>query len=141
MSDDPEALEEERRLCYVGITRAREELMLTAARQRMVKGETRFSIPSRFLKEIPEELTDEEMQEDSVSGRQGEKSRTLMTVPCPGGMRMGNPPKAMRSVLPASACSVPGRKATEAGRRQERALIRRTRLKHRGSRLSESRFP
>ena len=66
MSDDPEALEEERRLCYVGITRAREELMLTAARQRMVKGETRFSIPSRFLKEIPEELMDEEMQEDSV---------------------------------------------------------------------------
>ncbi len=51
--DDPEELEEERRLCYVGITRARKELILTCARQRMVKGETRFSKPSRFLGEIP----------------------------------------------------------------------------------------
>ncbi|MCD2492786.1 UvrD-helicase domain-containing protein [Lacrimispora sp. NSJ-141] len=52
-SDDPDELEEERRLCYVGITRAREELVLTCARQRMVNGETRFCKPSRFLAEIP----------------------------------------------------------------------------------------
>ena len=69
MSEDPEALEEERRLCYVGITRAEKTLMMTVARQRMVKGETRFSRPSRFLAEIPEEYKEEERQEDSVYQR------------------------------------------------------------------------
>ena len=69
MSEDPEALEEERRLCYVGITRAEKTLMMTGARQRMVKGETRFSRPSRFLAEIPEEYKEEERQEDSVYQR------------------------------------------------------------------------
>lgn len=55
-SDHPEEeLEEERRLCYVGITRAKRELMLTAARQRMVRGETRYNMVSRFIREIPEE--------------------------------------------------------------------------------------
>ena len=57
-SDDPLAIEEERRLCYVGITRARERLTLTAARKRMVNGETRYAAASRFLKEIPRDLTD-----------------------------------------------------------------------------------
>lgn len=52
-ADDPDELEEERRLCYVGITRARKELFLTCARQRMVNGETRFCKPSRFVGEIP----------------------------------------------------------------------------------------
>ena len=52
-SDDPDELEEERRLCYVGITRAQKELILTCARQRMVNGETRFQKPSRFVGEIP----------------------------------------------------------------------------------------
>lgn len=56
MSEDPEDLEEERRLCYVGITRARERLMLTAARMRMSRGETHYSRVSRFVEEIPEEL-------------------------------------------------------------------------------------
>lgn len=53
-SEDPEAVEEERRLCYVGITRAMEELILTSARVRMINGENRFSQVSRFVKEIPE---------------------------------------------------------------------------------------
>ncbi|MEY8336548.1 DNA helicase PcrA [Lachnospiraceae bacterium 62-35] len=53
MSDDKEAVEEERRLCYVGITRAKKHLFLTAARQRMIKGETRYSKTSRFVEEIP----------------------------------------------------------------------------------------
>lgn len=52
-ADDPEEVEEERRLCYVGITRAREELTLTCARRRMVRGETQYNKMSRFLKEIP----------------------------------------------------------------------------------------
>ena len=58
MSDDEDAVEEERRLCYVGITRARERLTLTAARQRMTNGETRFSRLSRFVEEIPPLLLD-----------------------------------------------------------------------------------
>ncbi len=52
----PEELEEERRLAYVGITRAMKELTLTAARQRMIRGETQYNTVSRFVKEIPEEL-------------------------------------------------------------------------------------
>lgn len=55
-SDDPTELEEERRLCYVGITRAKEELTLTCARRRMMRGETHYNVTSRFLKEIPTEL-------------------------------------------------------------------------------------
>ncbi len=56
--DDPSELEEERRLCYVGITRARKKLTLTAARQRMIRGETQYSKTSRFVREIPRELID-----------------------------------------------------------------------------------
>jgi len=54
--DDPEKLEEERRLCYVGITRACQKLMLTYAEQRRVHGEMRDCLPSRFIKEIPPAL-------------------------------------------------------------------------------------
>ena len=54
--EDPEALEEERRLCYVGITRAMKHLTLTCARMRMTRGETHMSAISRFLREIPQEL-------------------------------------------------------------------------------------
>lgn len=58
MSGDKTEMEEERRLCYVGITRAKKELVLTAARQRMINGETRWSKPSRFINEIPSDLLD-----------------------------------------------------------------------------------
>ncbi len=51
-------LEEERRLCYVGITRAKENLFLTCSKQRTIFGSTSCNPPSRFLKEIPEELLD-----------------------------------------------------------------------------------
>jgi DNA helicase-2/ATP-dependent DNA helicase PcrA len=53
-------LEEERRLCYVGITRAQRDLYITCARQRTVFGAHGYAIPSRFLAEIPSELTDRE---------------------------------------------------------------------------------
>ncbi len=56
--DDPEELEEERRLCYVGITRAEQKLTLTCARKRMVRGETQYNRISRFVTEIPPELLD-----------------------------------------------------------------------------------
>ncbi|WP_458397903.1 3'-5' exonuclease, partial [Anaerotignum sp.] len=51
-------IEEERRLCYVGITRAKEELFLTHAKSRMQHGITQYNPPSRFLKEIPADLVD-----------------------------------------------------------------------------------
>ena len=54
--DDPSELEEERRLCYVGITRAMKKLTLTSANQRMRNGEMNFSRPSRFINEIPRHL-------------------------------------------------------------------------------------
>ena len=54
---EPDELEEERRLCYVGITRARERLYLSHAWARMLFGSTQYNPPSRFLKEIPEHLT------------------------------------------------------------------------------------
>ena len=57
-SDDPIAVEEERRLCYVGMTRAKKELFLSAARSRTVNGNLMFNELSRFVKEIPEELLD-----------------------------------------------------------------------------------
>ena len=54
-SEDPTDLEEERRLCYVGITRAMRQLTMTCARQRMARGEIQYNRMSRFIKEIPEE--------------------------------------------------------------------------------------
>ena len=53
---EPQELEEERRLCYVGITRAKENLFLTCSKQRTVFGSTSYNPVSRFLEEIPEEL-------------------------------------------------------------------------------------
>ncbi len=52
-ADDPTEIEEERRLCYVGITRAKKELVMTCARRRMIRGETQYNKMSRFLKEVP----------------------------------------------------------------------------------------
>ncbi|MCM1181002.1 MAG: UvrD-helicase domain-containing protein [Clostridium sp.] len=55
-SEEEDAVEEERRLCYVGITRAKEQLFLSAARQRMMHGSTNYNPVSRFIKEIPEDV-------------------------------------------------------------------------------------
>lgn len=57
-ADDKTELEEERRLAYVGITRAMEELTLTCAKMRMIRGETQYNAVSCFVKEIPKELLD-----------------------------------------------------------------------------------
>lgn len=58
ISEDMEDIEEERRLAYVGITRAMQELTLTCAKARMVRGETQYNAVSRFVREIPAELID-----------------------------------------------------------------------------------
>ncbi len=67
--DDPDALEEERRLCYVGITRAMKHLTVTCAKTRMVRGTTQFNPISRFLREIPKEVL--ESEEDDAKRRSG----------------------------------------------------------------------
>ena len=69
-ADDPtEEIEEERRLCYVGITRAMKELTITCARCRMVRGETQYNNVSRFVREIPSEL----LERKSVMPREPKK--------------------------------------------------------------------
>ncbi len=68
---DPVELEEERRLCYVGITRAERHLFLSHAWSRMLFGRSGANIPSRFLKEIPSELVSEVAVDDGRSGTPG----------------------------------------------------------------------
>ena len=65
--DDPEELEEERRLCYVGVTRAEEKLALTCARMRLVRGERQYNSMSRFIKEMPSALIDTGKREGGFS--------------------------------------------------------------------------
>ena len=60
-SDDPMDIEEERRLAYVGITRAKEDLTISYAKARMLRGETQYNPVSRFVKEIPPELMDNKL--------------------------------------------------------------------------------
>lgn len=69
-SDDPDETEEERRLCYVGITRAMERLYLSGAETRMVRGSRTFTDESRFIKEIPDELLE---MTDRSSGQGAER--------------------------------------------------------------------
>ena len=75
-----EEMEEERRLCYVAITRAKEHLTISYARQRMLYGRTNASLPSRFLKEIP----------DNVIKRKGLSYNRGYTSSCAAGNHFGN---------------------------------------------------
>jgi len=77
---DPDELEEERRLCYVGITRARERLYLCHAWSRMLFGRTDFYPPSRFLSEIPEELVEVLGEERSVGGGRGAHREAVVSA-------------------------------------------------------------
>lgn len=70
---DESEVEEERRLCYVGITRAQEELTLSFAKQRLIRGERMYQRPSRFLEEVPKELL------DNHSALKVEKKQTFET--------------------------------------------------------------
>jgi DNA helicase-2/ATP-dependent DNA helicase PcrA len=85
--NDAAGLEEERRLCYVGITRAKRELYITHAEQRRLHGEERFSVPSRFLREIPAELI-EEVRPAMVVSRPLYR-RSAPVEPLGGGVRLG----------------------------------------------------
>ena len=74
-------VEEERRLCYVGITRAREELYLSHAKSRMQHGVTQYNAPSRFLREIPEELVDRPVRKMSDAAREFSMRSSMKITP------------------------------------------------------------
>jgi DNA helicase-2/ATP-dependent DNA helicase PcrA len=89
-SEDQEELEEERRLCYVGMTRARSRLVLTGAARRRIFGEYQSSEPSRFIDEVPAELIDRVAPSYSSSGYQGNFSHyEFRTNPYGRGRRGG----------------------------------------------------
>lgn len=81
--DDESEMEEERRLAYVGITRAEKELRLTRARTRTIYGQTSSNMPSRFLKEIPMELVEDEMSKKAEAPFAG-RAISKVYHPVPG---------------------------------------------------------
>ena len=112
VSDDPSELEEVRRLCYVGITRAMDELTITCARQRMIRGETQYNAPSRFIKEIPPQLLDLKvpgnrirMQDRVDPADEGYTREVFARKPYSGtpatGLPFGNKASAKPAALPA----------------------------------------
>ncbi|MDT8318035.1 MAG: 3'-5' exonuclease [bacterium] len=93
--DDPEAMEEERRLCYVGMTRARESLYLTYADKRRVFGTQQHNIPSRYLSDIPEELLMKVNIVPAFAGTSYTSSHNGISAPVPknepsGGLNFGD---------------------------------------------------
>ncbi len=100
---EQDELEEERRLCYVAMTRAREELHLTCAGQRMLYGKTSSNLPSRFVKEIPEEYIEADGRDykfqnhDDFEGQWQKPARTYGT-----GFSMAGEVKSYRSQSPSS---------------------------------------
>ena len=106
---DPTELEEERRLCYVGITRAKEKLYITNARSRMLFGNTSFTRPSRFLAEIPEELTDFERNAPQQSFYGGYSGVSYGGSSYSGGTKMFSQEK---SYSKSSTSSAPKNKAS-----------------------------
>lgn len=101
-SDNPtEEIEEERRLCYVGITRAKKNLAITAARSRMIRGETQYNRVSRFVKEIPRELLSGEIQREKV--RDEEATRPPVYIKAKQSFRAK--PMALQQSAPAKSFS------------------------------------
>jgi DNA helicase-2/ATP-dependent DNA helicase PcrA len=86
--NDLNGLEEERRLCYVGATRAMQHLYLTYAEQRRLHGVDTFAIPSRFLHEFPQDLIEEIRPQVKVS-RPLQAGRFASQEPAPAGVRLG----------------------------------------------------
>ena len=97
--NDRHGIEEERRLMYVAITRARQRLYLTQAQQRMLHGQTRYPLPSRFMDEIPSALT-KNLSESMTAGLSSRHAPATTRAPAarssgparqelPGGWRIG----------------------------------------------------
>ncbi len=94
---DPSEIEEERRLCYVGITRAKEKLHITNARTRMIYGNTSITRPSRFISEIPDELTDSNLNSPKQSFYGGFSSQNSFGTSYGGGYGSKQPSPSQRS--------------------------------------------
>jgi DNA helicase-2/ATP-dependent DNA helicase PcrA len=86
-ADDPERLEEERRLCYVGMTRAMHQLYLCHAESRRLHGSETYPFPSRFLREIPAELV-EEVRARGIA-RSASAPAAAASGPAAGGFQLG----------------------------------------------------
>lgn len=93
MEDD---IEEERRLCYVGITRARKRLYMSYAAMRMLFGQTRRNLKSRFLKEIPDELIESINEDRDYARRQAERKtgKPSVEINFQSSISTGKPQKA-----------------------------------------------
>ena len=99
---EPDELEEERRLAYVGITRARQRLYLTHAWTRNIHGNSMYNAPSRFLDEIPEELVDVRGSSRTRSARPGYRRDTARAASSfPGRDRMVDADQAPRTPVEA----------------------------------------
>ncbi|MGD2117677.1 MAG: DNA helicase II [Chromatiales bacterium] len=88
-AEDPERLEEERRLCYVGMTRAMQQLYLTYAETRRLHGSETYPLPSRFLREIPPDVIEEVRARPSVSRPYSSPSGSLQFAEQESGFRLG----------------------------------------------------
>ena len=99
-SDDESEIEEERRLCYVGMTRAKKSLTLSGARERMVHGNTNYNPPSRFVDEIPPEMLDRENNSVMGISRMANGGRSYRKETYPG---------SSRGAAPVSSHSIPSR--------------------------------
>ncbi len=97
--ENEEDMEEERRLCYVAVTRAREELYLTSAEQRMLYGRTQYGRPSRFLDEIPKELV--------TCNREAAPPTIKTNVPGTAGSRVSYTSARRVSVAPTNTAELP----------------------------------
>ncbi len=89
--DDPHGLEEERRLMYVGITRAMQQLYLSYAEQRRLHGTASYGLPSRFLSELPSDLVHEIRPRVQVSRplAAGRAASAAFATPAPAGIALG----------------------------------------------------
>lgn len=101
-----EELEEERRLAYVGITRAMKELAITCARQRMIRGETQYNTVSRFVREIPSELMNGEIKKPAFM--QHKESSMVLSRPKRPTMRQQPSGQSMQARAFASANTTKG---------------------------------
>jgi len=88
-AEDPERLEEERRLCYVGMTRAMHQLYLSYAETRRIHGSETYPLPSRFLREIPSEVTEEIRSRPSISKPYASPTGSLRVAEESSGFRLG----------------------------------------------------
>ena len=107
---EPEEMEEERRLCYVAMTRAKEKLYMTCASQRMLFGRTNSNLPSRFLGEIPPELVEKSGRlpygERSEGERPARKTAPVRRTFDPG-FSLGHSAPAASAAAPAAGQAAP----------------------------------